>query len=69
LASFRFGHVDQRSWNVHTPITITGDSNTSRSVPTKDQVLVPESLLKKLKTQEKTQAERDAAHAEKKVRE
>jgi large subunit ribosomal protein L7e len=36
------------------------------TVPTKDQVLIPESLLKKRKTQEKTQAERDQALAEKK---
>lgn len=36
------------------------------TVPTKDQVLIPESLLKKRKTQEKTQAEREQAAAEKK---
>jgi hypothetical protein len=36
------------------------------TVPTKDQVLIPESLLKKRKTQEKTQVERDQALAEKK---
>jgi large subunit ribosomal protein L7e len=42
------------------------NANTNRSVPTKDQVLIPESLLKKRKTQEKTQAERDAVRAEKK---
>jgi len=39
---------------------------TGFTVPTKDQVLIPESLLKKRKTQEKTQAERDQALAEKK---
>ena len=36
------------------------------TVPTKDQVLIPESLLKKRKTQEKTQAEREAQRAEEK---
>ena len=36
------------------------------TVPTKEQVLIPESLLKKRKTQEKTQAEREQAAAEKK---
>jgi len=36
------------------------------TVPTKEQVLIPESLLKKRKTQEKTQAEREQARAEKK---
>jgi hypothetical protein len=36
------------------------------TVPTKDQILIPESLLKKRKTQDKTQAERDQALAEKK---
>jgi large subunit ribosomal protein L7e len=50
---------------MHT-LTTASDANTGRSIPTKDQVLIPESLLKKRKTQEKTQAERDAARAEKK---
>ena len=36
------------------------------TVPTKDQVFIPESLLKKRKTQEKTQAEREQAAADKK---
>ena len=31
-----------------------------RTVPTKDQVLVPETLLKKRKSQEKARAERSA---------
>ena len=36
------------------------------TVPTKDQVLIPESLLKKRKTQEKTQAEREQARCREK---
>jgi len=37
-----------------------------RSVPTKDEVLVPESLLKKRKSQEKARAERSAEADKKK---
>jgi hypothetical protein len=38
----------------------------TRTVPTKNQIFIPESLLKKRKTEEKTQSERDQALAEKK---
>jgi hypothetical protein len=61
------GQACRRAQPERTPtLTTTSNANTSRSVPTKDQVLIPESLLKKRKTQEKTQAERDAARVEKK---
>ena len=40
-----------------------------RSVPTKDQILVPETLLKKRKSQEKERAEKaEQREAKKKVR-
>lgn len=42
-------------------------SCSSSSVPTKDQVLVPETLLKKRKSQEKARAERTAAIEKKKA--
>lgn len=57
-------HVDKSDWNVIPSPQLPTDINST--VPTKDQVLIPESLLKKRKTQEKTQAERDQALAEKK---
>lgn len=38
-----------------------------RTVPTNDQILVPESLLKKRKSQEKARAERTAATEKKKA--
>ncbi|KAM0588693.1 60S ribosomal protein L7 [Verticillium nonalfalfae] len=38
-----------------------------RSVPTKEQILVPETLLKKRKSQEKARAERNAANDQKKT--
>jgi large subunit ribosomal protein L7e len=37
------------------------------SVPTKDQILVPETLLKKRKSQEKARAEKSAAIEKKKA--
>ncbi|KAG7115498.1 60S ribosomal protein L7 like [Verticillium longisporum] len=37
------------------------------SVPTKEQILVPETLLKKRKSQEKARAERNAANDQKKT--
>jgi len=59
-------HVDQSDRNVLAFQFFIPMLTITSTVPTKDQVLIPESLLKKRKTQEKTQAERDQALAEKK---
>lgn len=47
----------------HSPLgqtILTFDSQTYSSVPTKDQILVPETLLKKRKSQEQARAARRA---------
>jgi hypothetical protein len=59
-------HVDKSDRDVLAPKPFNPMLTIARTVPTKDQILIPESLLKKRKTEEKTQAERDQALAEKK---
>ena len=62
---YRLESQDRRMAGTYASVgnMITDNSST---VPTKDQVLIPESQLKKRKTQEKTQADKDQALAEKK---